>query len=879
MIHILHNSEYSKFPIINSKNIEDLFSQSIFGPLHSYSCKCGKYRGIRTNNKIEKCPFCGTDLVSSFMRRCRCAVIELPIPVINPIFLDMLPNSIRTSILKAINRSETIIYDDTEFEPNYEGISELINYYITNEPSIISKIGSDYKDFIFLKYILVIPPEFRPMSKNKKEKMIDYMNQEYFKLMRYVKETDNIKEHIKLNYIKDNIFKELQKIVIDIYNYIMVRISKKTGLIRGNILGKRLDFSGRAVIAPNPELKLDECSLPYFLVLEILKPLIIKYLVNNKIYNSFYEAYNNIEQSLINKDYKFLDVVEKLLELQDIYCVLNRQPSLHRYSMLGFKVKVHCGYTIGLHPMLCYPFNADFDGDCMAVYMGISKEANDEIKNKLGILSNLISVSDFEFITRPSQDIVLGIYSLTSDNIPTIEYKGTLLSEGRYKFNKCLPDNYPVINEPIESKKLTNIMNDISKKYIPDCAKKTFDNIKDFGFEESLKKGYSLSLGDLWDDELIENVNNKLSDTNSMDENLKILQKDEELNEKIKKLPASIFIISGSRGSWDQFKQLVLARGYVADSSNRVRNFLIKNNFIEGLNKHEFFESCYGTRKGLLDTALSTSDSGYLTRQMIYATEFIEISDTIDDCGSTDYLKLNIDNNELGDKKIKSLLGRYYFDTHDNKLKIIDSNTFNIVKGTDILLRSPIYCKSEKICHTCYGNLYKLLHSPYIGIIASQAIGERNTQLVLRTFHISGAVQKFKKNKNADDNKENEDIINCLSLLSGVLHSPETIGNPEELVNILFEILSPFGNTHIVHYETIISSLMWSEQEKLWRLQPNRNEIQPTFISLLKVPAYYSKILGFLFSNPKKNLIKLIIESIKNNNVNSDSFISKLLFK
>ena len=354
-----------------------------------------------------------------------------------------------------------------------------------------------------------------------------------------------------------------------------------------------------------------------------------------------------------------------------------------------------------------------------------------------------------------------------------------------------------------------------------------------------------MSLDDLYRPELVAISE---SFTGNVNEDMERVKEDPVVLKALKDCAFSIFIDSGARGTWDQARQMVLARLYVADASNSVRPYLIRSSLVQGLKPREFFESCWGSRKGLLDTAMSTGDSGYLTRQLIYSTAVIELdeSETGKDCGTTDGLNITIESKDM----IKSLLGRYYTNKDGHKKLIKLSDTGSLI-GRTINLRSPVYCKNKRICKTCYGNLHKILHSPQIGIVATQAVGERTTQLVLRTFHLSGAAQ-------GNIAGQNQDIISGMSIVKKLFHTPaKVLGNIQDpllLVRTIFDIFNQYGDIHMIHFEVIVAGMMWNDSTP-WRLIPNRDTIVPEYVSILQVPARASWLLGTAFSNVKQKLL------------------------
>lgn len=443
-----------------------------------------------------------------------------------------------------------------------------------------------------------------------------------------------------------------------------------------------------------------------------------------------------------------------------------------------------------------------------------------------------------------------------------VEFKGHRLKLGRYLFNKCLPEDYPVIDKCIDGKILTEILNDIAMKYPPKVVINTLDNVKNLGFTQSTIRGYTLGIDDLYSKELMEIAD---SLTGDMKKDMKILNSDKVMD-VLKTFSFRDYIESGARGSWDQVKQLVLSRGYVSDSKGRIRPELIRSSLVKGLNQKEFFNSCWGARKGLLDTALSTGVSGYLTRQLIYSCVFVELDEELDDCGTTDYMRVFVEDYEMA----KSLLWRY-FRVKDRLVKITTSNYKNII-GKTINLRTPIYCKSEKICKKCYGDLHKILHSNQIGIIATQTIGEITTQLVLRTFHLSGVAKSKEESEESQD-----DIISGLAVANKLFHKPTSVVNiekPYDLVKATYKIFNEYKKIHMIHYETIISAMMWVENTP-WRLTENREDNKYEWVSILQIPSRSSWLLGVAFSNLKAKLLDGLINR-KSDNCNALSRLFRL---
>jgi DNA-directed RNA polymerase subunit beta' len=494
--------------------------------------------------------------------------------------------------------------------------------------------------------------------------------------------------------------------------------------------------------------------------------------------------------------------------------------------------------VIKIHPLSCPPFNADFDGDQMAVYIPITKEAKEEVRNKISIIKNLSSPANESLTTTPSQDIILGIYFLTAG-----EFKD---ADGQKIFNDCLPEDYPEITGTVDNDRLLKILNDIKNNYSDVITSNVLDNIKRIGFKYSTLYGCTISLEDCRMDGAKE-LQREIYATDDIREQL-VKFSDSKLEDALKEnFNYSYMIESGARGSWDQVKQLVLTRGFISNFDGEILPLPIKHSLIEGLNQEEFFYSTYGCRKGLLDVALNTGTSGYLSRKLIFTCANLQIDTELQDCGTEDCLNVKVDSA----RKSRMLVNRYHI-VKGSLYKITKENCLDLIDKT-IYLRSPILCTSPKICQTCYGDLYKTINSRFIGIIAAQTLGERGTQLVLRTFHTSGSAVI----QGSDDNgsMKQKDIIGDLATVAGLLHKFKN-KTYTDIVKELFDVYAK--NIYHVHFECVVAQLMWKGFTK-WRLLKDRNTTTPTFHSIQSVPNKESWILAMAFSNPKRSILQGIL--------------------
>jgi len=849
-----------------------LFSEQIFGPIRNYTCQCGIYHGVSKNG--GKCSECGVDIVNSDERRKRFAKIILPLKVVNPLFYDLLVDIGGKNLKKmlddlmrndksilCITDDEYIITQDDGAIPKdakrfdrveaIEVLVKTISEDMLSEGKEEWKIVIDNIDSLLLDKIIVLPPDLRPTSKGAGEnrQLMDKINRYYIQILTKKQiMKDTVVDVSKDKSIYYTYYKQLQKEINELYVRILEKMAKKEGLIRGNILGKRIDFSGRAVITPDPTLNLDECKLPYLMILEIFKLPVAKRIIELGKFKLLNKAIDYVDLCIDTNNHALYKICEEITDGE--YCILNRQPSLHRLGMLGFKIKVTGDQVIKIHPLVCSPFNADFDGAQMAVYVPITEESKKEVREKICISSNLSSPSNESLTTTPSQDIVLGVYFLTSDLKEfneEVDFNGVKLPWGLAEFQKQLPPDYPIAARPVDKKRLIQILSDIKNKYPKEVAVRVLDNVKRLGFKYATIYGCTMSLEDCEVAGATE-MRDKLFEGNDLRKQL-VAVSDKNIVETLRKnFKYSKTIDSGARGSWDQVKQLILTRGFISNFDGEILPLPIKHSLLEGLNQEEFFYSTYGCRKGLLDVALNTGISGYLSRKLIFTCANLQI-DEIEDCGTTDLLEVDV----TSVRKAKMLVNKYM--EVGKELALITPENCLANVGKKIYVRSPILCKNPKICHKCYGDLYKSLNSRFIGIIAAQTLGERGTQLVLRTFHTSGAaIIKGQTDQEANMMKQ-KDIIGDLAAVSDLLHKFKG-RDYVDIVAKLFEVYDK--DIYHVHYECVVAQLMWKEYKK-WRLLKDRSTTTPDYYSIQSVPNQESWILAMAFSNPKRAILQGIL--------------------
>ncbi len=493
----------------------------------------------------------------------------------------------------------------------------------------------------------------------------------------------------------------------------------KQGRFRQNLLGKRVDYSGRSVIVVGPDLQMHECGLPKIMALELFKPFIYRRLEEKGYATSIKNAKKMVEE----KAPEVWECLEEVVKQHPV--LLNRAPTLHRMSVQAFEPKLVEGKAIKLHPLVCPPFNADFDGDQMAVHVPLSVEA--QIESYILMLStqNILSPAHGKPITMPSQDIILGAHYMTQaiegakgegkyfadedeailayelgkvDLLAKIKVKkdGKVVETtvGRLIFNKVFPEGYRFINETVDKKKISKIISEIYDQFGNEIAVDTLDRLKALGFEYAARAGISIAIDDLvvpskkWEivrkaekeaervwQQYVDGIitkgerHNKVIDiwSQTTNEVTKMMFDEIENSKRVengKEYPGTfnpiyMMALSGARGNRDQIRQLAGMRGLMAKHSGEFIETPIRSNFREGLTVVEYFISTYGARKGLADTALKTAVAGYLTRRLVDVAQDVVI--TNEDCGTLNGLVVSavIEGGEIVVPLKERILGRY----------------------------------------------------------------------------------------------------------------------------------------------------------------------------------------------------------------------------
>ncbi len=571
----------------------------------------------------------------------------------------------------------------------------------------------------------------------------------------------------------------------------------KQGRFRQNLLGKRVDYSGRSVIVVAPNIKLNECLVPKEMALELFKP----YVLRELIFQGYAPNVKSAKHVFERRGTEVWDILESITKNHPV--LLNRAPTLHRLGIQAFYPILTEGNAIGIHPSVCAGYGADFDGDQMAIHVPLAKTAQSESISLMMATNNLLRPADGEPIMTPNRDVFLGIYYLTllgkekaksfyleDEAVKAfrlgllglqeriyISWKGKLIetSAGQIFFNQALPEEMRYFNKVVKGRDIKNILIECQNRFEKEKIVEIIDNFKGLGFSFATFSGISMSITDA------EVIPNKQKLIEKADAEVELIEKNfrrglitenekarlseeiwSNLTARIDELtlanmsennPLRIMQDSEARGSRDQLKQLAGMRGLLADPLGRIVELPSKSNFREGLEVYEYFTSTRGARKGLVDKALKTADAGYLTRRLVDVAHDVLVREV--DCGTKEGILIK-DSSERTTPFSGQILGRIVIKPIRDKnnhilLKANESITESVVekiKNSDvkeILVRSPLTCETKYgVCQSCYGrdlsSKEKVQIGTPVGVIAAQSIGEPGTQLTMRTFHLGGIV-------------------------------------------------------------------------------------------------------------------------------------------
>lgn len=538
----------------------------------------------------------------------------------------------------------------------------------------------------------------------------------------------------------------------------------KQGRFRQNLLGKRVDYSGNAVIVPGPELSFNQCGIPKSIALEIFRPFIIREL----IFRGYAPNPAKAKSIFESQEDEVWDILEDVS--RDRPVLLNRAPTLHKQSILAFYPILIEGNAIRLHPMVCKGFNADFDGDQMAVHLPLSDRAVEEVKERMFAKENMLNMRDGTPIVNVEKDMAMGIYFLTlmrKENNPNMRIFSSLeelisaynlrlinfdeaakvllngkiiiTTAGRALFNRGLPKGFNYVNKALNRSDISKLSAELFIKFGRDDAIAALDNIKELGFKYAGRHGFSISMGEFkfGAEKVVENdlkeyekkeddLINEYYEGMVTEKELRWIKREEWVNradslqEKVwqlaKEKSQNLIELndSGATSVSSWVKKISGVVGYVTDPSGNIVDLPLQNNYEKGLSNFEYFVAARGTRKSFADIALRTSDSGYLTRRLVDVSQDIIV--VSEDCGTTEGVEISRSEQRLQSfgNRIK---GRYLISD------IVDPKTGEIIakKGevitlelsekinenpsiTSVMLRSPVACKvTHGICQKCYG--------------------------------------------------------------------------------------------------------------------------------------------------------------------------------
>ena len=541
----------------------------------------------------------------------------------------------------------------------------------------------------------------------------------------------------------------------------------KQGRFRQNLLGKRVDYSGRSVIVVGPQLKLHQCGLPKQMALELFKPFVMKRLVDLNHAQNIKSAKRMVERARP----VVWDVLEEVIAEHPV--LLNRAPTLHRLGIQAFEPQLVEGKAIQIHPLVCTAFNADFDGDQMAVHLPLSAEAQAEARILMLSSNNILSPANGRPITTPTQDMVLGLYWLTMEreaelgegrafssvaeaimahdqHTVSLQAKvkirlsttGQTLSTtvGRALFNEALPADFRFVDVDVTKKQLGQIVDELAEFYPKVVVAETLDALKSLGFHWASRAGATIGIEDVVTPprklEILETYETQadkvqsqyekglITDDERRQELIEIWTKataevGKEMEENFPRVnPVWMMVTSGARGNMMQIRQIAGMRGLVANPKGEIIPRPIKSNFREGLSVLEYFISTHGARKGLADTALRTADSGYLTRRLCDVAQDVIIRE--EDCGTDRGLTLPIASRQQSGGLVKhdhvetSVYGRTLADDIEVDGKVIATAGTDlgdrviaalVEAGVDeVKIRSVLTCDSKVgQCAACYG--------------------------------------------------------------------------------------------------------------------------------------------------------------------------------
>ena len=700
-------------------------------------------------------------------------------------------NFLNTEISYSLNSDGFMVEDKN----GVVGINEFIKLFpkmnlksgTPQREKIIQVLLDAYKkDSLFIDKLPVIPPNLRPLNIDEDGNMIlDEINNIYINIIR---KASQIKTVGTGSALFDILNFYLQTAVNDHDKFVRTKISKKSGLIRSTMLGKRVDFSARGVITPGPQLNVNEVGVPLRMAVSLFQPFLIHYLLYSKKYP--YSEDLEIEVKLYTENELSVDTVDRVIKaikagdkipqkLYDLFfdatqivmkgrvVLAKRDPALHDGSYRAFTPVLIHGDVIQICTLQVGGFNADFDGDQMALFHPLTKQAQQEAKDRM--MNGKGSKHSGHVTYEISKEMAVGLYVMTKNkpkfNSPIavtkedlikatdpyirVKFRNKVTTMGRAIFNAAFPSDWPFMDELVTKKYVNGLITKIIDKYGDEKANQIFSDVEKIGFKFSTIMAPTLTIDILEMPDSILRIKEKIEGSSPEDAERLIAEANKLMINHLKDTGLYDLVESGAGKGWGQPSQILVAKGIISDPKGNVLP-PISGSFADGLQTKEYFSAASGARKGMADRSLNTATTGYFTRQLVYVLGPAEASPTLKDCKTKRTVTLRLTND-----LIKRLTGRYYI--RGNNLHRFQPSQFKA--GDPINLRSPIFCESKKFCHTCYGDLIKRHKTPYVGILAGASIGERGTQLIMRTFHTGGAAS-FVKHDILQEILDNDPLIN-----------------------------------------------------------------------------------------------------------------------
>jgi len=703
--------------------------------------------------------------------------IELNTFVIHPTAIDILLRLDR-KIEKFISTEESFSLDSNGMlvvdENGVTGLTAFVDIFpkikfrtgTESREKLVKVITESYdKGTLFIDKLPIIPSDFRDAYQDESgEWVIDKVNELYQGIIRRASQikssgTGTLGDLLKFS---------LQTNIRSYNTYIRSKIEKKEGLIRQQLLGKRVDYSARSVITPNPKLKIDEVGMPFRMAVALFEPFIIHKMMYTQLLdpkelemelNNYLDMKLSIDsitkilKGIKNKDKIPERLYEMFYEATDAavegrVVLVKRDPVLHTASYMAYYIVLHRGDTLELCTMQVGPHNADFDGDTMAVFHPITDEAQQEAKERM--MTGLNGTRSDEVNFEISKEMWLGLYVLTkpgnekgspvavtkelllnaNNQFTPVKFKGHNTTLGRAILNSCFPSDYPFQDILGNKKNVKKVLKDLAIKYDSKTLKSVYNALSAQGFKWATISGASLTMDVLELPPEVYKIKEKLKTATPDEADLLMKQAQVIIERHLHGTGLGDLTEAGAGKGFSQVMQILVAKGITADASGNILD-PIAGSYSEGLSNDEYFRMTPSARKGIIDRVINTADTGYLSRKLAFVLNPVEADPTLIDCKTKRTLTVKL-TSDLKDR----LTGRFIM--QNGKVVKFDPNEHRV--GSIIELRSPIFCKSKKLCFYCYGELLKRHRTPFVGVLAAQAIGERGTQMIMRTFHTGGAV-------------------------------------------------------------------------------------------------------------------------------------------